>query len=74
MQFVAIWVIAAAFQSLFAESFRSFQRFWLATLFNGLMFDVVAVLVFGWLFIQHRAHHRRPRHPADGRRHHGLAA
>jgi O-antigen/teichoic acid export membrane protein/DNA-binding transcriptional MerR regulator len=54
MQFVAIWVIAAAFQSLLAESFRSFQRFWLATLFNGLMFDVVAVLVFGWLFIQHR--------------------
>ena len=54
MEFVAIWVIAAAFQSLFAESFRSFQRFWLATLFNGLMFDVVAVLVFGWLFLQHR--------------------
>ena len=35
----------AAFQSLLAESFRSFQRFWAATLFNGLMFDVVAVLM-----------------------------
>ena len=54
MQFVAIWVIASAFQSLFAESFRSFQRFWAATLFNGLMFDVVAVAVFGWLYVQHR--------------------
>jgi O-antigen/teichoic acid export membrane protein len=54
MQFVAIWVIAAAFQSLLAESFRSFQRFWAATLFNGLMFDVVAVAVFGWLYVQHR--------------------
>jgi O-antigen/teichoic acid export membrane protein len=54
MQFVAIWVIAAAFQSLLAESFRAFQRFWLATLFNGLLFDVVAVFVFGWLYFQHR--------------------
>jgi O-antigen/teichoic acid export membrane protein len=52
--FVAVWVVAAAFQSLFAESFRAFQRFWLATLFNGLMFDVVAVAVFGWLYLQHR--------------------
>jgi O-antigen/teichoic acid export membrane protein len=52
--FIAVWVVAAAFQSLFAESFRAFQRFWLATLFNGLMFDVVAVAVFGWLYVQHR--------------------
>jgi O-antigen/teichoic acid export membrane protein len=54
MVFVAVWVVAAAFQSLFAESFRAFQRFWLATLFNGLLFDVVAVAVFGWLALQSR--------------------
>lgn len=54
MVFVAVWVVAAAFQSLFAESFRAFQRFWLATLFNGLLFDIVAVAVFGWLYLHHR--------------------
>ena len=50
--FVAVWVIAAAFQSLFAESFRAFQNFWLATLFNGLVFDVVAVAVFGVIWLR----------------------
>jgi len=50
--FVAVWVIAAAFQSLFAESFRAFQSFWLATLFNGLVFDIVAVAVFGTIWLR----------------------
>ena len=66
-----VWVVAAAFQSLFAESFRAFQRFWLATLFNGLLFDVVAR---GRLRLavplQHR--HSAVAHAIllDGRRHH----
>jgi O-antigen/teichoic acid export membrane protein len=50
--FVAVWVIASAFQSLFAESFRAFQSFWLATLFNGLIFDIVAVAVFGTIWLR----------------------
>jgi len=50
--FVAVWVIASAFQSLFAESFRAFQNFWLATLFNGLVFDIVAVAVFGTIWLR----------------------
>jgi O-antigen/teichoic acid export membrane protein len=49
------WLVTMAFQSLFAETFRGFQRFWLATLFDGLLVDIFLVLVFGVLVIS-RAH------------------
>jgi O-antigen/teichoic acid export membrane protein len=52
--FLAGWLLVSAFQSLFAESFRAFQSFWLATLFNGLVFDVVAVAVFATLHLRHQ--------------------
>lgn len=47
------WIITLAFQSLFAETFRGFQRFWLATLFDGLLVDIFSVVVFGLLFLLH---------------------
>lgn len=53
--FAAGWVIATALQALVAETFRGFQRFWLATLFSGLFVDVLSVLVFGALWLGH--HH-----------------
>jgi O-antigen/teichoic acid export membrane protein len=53
MVFIAGWLIAAAFQSLFAETFRAFQRFWLATFFNGLLFDIFAFAVFGVMYLRH---------------------
>jgi O-antigen/teichoic acid export membrane protein len=53
MIFVAGWLIAAAFQSLFAETFRAFQRFWLATLFNGVLFHIFAFGVFGVMYLRH---------------------
>jgi O-antigen/teichoic acid export membrane protein len=49
--YVAVWIVVAAFQSLFAETFRSFQRFWLATVFNGVIVDLVCVAVFGTLYL-----------------------
>jgi O-antigen/teichoic acid export membrane protein len=53
--YVGAWIIAAAFQSLFAETFRSFQRFWLATIFNGVLVDLVCVGVFGTLYLSRGA-------------------
>ncbi len=51
--FAGGWIVTMAFQSLFAETFRGFQRFWLATLFDGLLVDVFSVAVFGLLFLLH---------------------
>jgi O-antigen/teichoic acid export membrane protein len=53
--FAAGWVVATAMQALVAETFRGFQRFWLATLFSGLFVDILSVLVFGALWLGH--HH-----------------
>jgi O-antigen/teichoic acid export membrane protein len=52
--FAAGWLIAMAMQTLLAETFRGFQRFWLASLFSGLSVDILSVLVFGFLYFGHR--------------------
>ena len=51
--FAAAWLIAMAIQTLVAETFRGFQRFWLASLFSGLAVHVLSVLVFGFLWLAH---------------------
>lgn len=53
--FGAGWLIAMALQTLVAETFRGYQKFWLATLFSGLSVDILGVLVFGLLWLA-RAH------------------
>jgi O-antigen/teichoic acid export membrane protein len=47
----ALWVLAKALLALTAETFRSFKRFWPATLYNGLAVDSLLVLAFGTLWI-----------------------
>lgn len=51
--FGAGWLIAMSLQKLVAETFRGYQRFWLATLFSGLSVDTLGVLVFGFLWLGH---------------------
>jgi O-antigen/teichoic acid export membrane protein len=51
--FAAAWLIAMALQTLVAETFRGFQRFWLASFFSGLSVDILSVVVFGALFFSH---------------------
>ena len=51
--FAATWVIAMALQTLVAETFRGFQRFWQASLFGGLVVDILSVVVFGFLWLHH---------------------
>jgi O-antigen/teichoic acid export membrane protein len=51
--FVAGWLIAMALQTLVAETFRGYQRFWSATLFRGLSVDILSVIVFGLLWLSH---------------------
>lgn len=53
--FGAGWLIAMALQTLVAETFRGYQKFWLATLFSGLSVDILGVVVFGLLWFG-RAH------------------
>lgn len=53
--FGAGWLIAMALQTLVGETFRGYQRFWLATLFTGLSVDILGVVVFGFLWLN-RAH------------------
>lgn len=53
--FATIWLIAMALQTVVAETFRGFQRFWQASLFGGLIVDVLSVLVFGLLWLHHAA-------------------
>jgi O-antigen/teichoic acid export membrane protein len=51
--FAAAWLIAMALQTLVAETFRGFQRFWLASVFSGLAVYVLSVAVFGLLWLVH---------------------
>jgi O-antigen/teichoic acid export membrane protein len=51
--FAAAWLIAMALQTLVAETFRGFQRFWMASLFSGLLVDIFSVIVFGLLYVSH---------------------
>jgi len=51
--FAAAWLIAMALQTLVAETFRGFQRFWQASLFGGLVVDALSVVVFGFLWLHH---------------------
>ena len=44
------WVGVGALQSLFVDTWRAFQRFDLATLFDQLLVDVAAATVFGLFF------------------------
>ena len=45
------WLAVAALQSLIVETWRAFQRFDLATLFDQFLVDVVAATVFGAFFV-----------------------
>jgi O-antigen/teichoic acid export membrane protein len=47
------WVVAMVLQTLVAETFRGFQRFWQASLFGGLAVDAMSVMVFGFLWLRH---------------------
>ncbi len=51
--FGAGWLITMTLQTLVAETFRGYQKFWLATLFSGLSVDILGVLVFGLLWLGH---------------------
>jgi O-antigen/teichoic acid export membrane protein len=51
--FGAGWLITLAMQTLVAETFRGYQKFWLATLFSGLSVDILGVVVFGLLWLGH---------------------
>ncbi len=51
--FGAAWLIAMGLQTLVGETFRGYQRFWMATLFTGLFVDILGVLVFGYLWLAH---------------------
>jgi O-antigen/teichoic acid export membrane protein len=53
--FGAGWLIAMALQTLVGETFRGYQKFWMATLFRGLSVDILGVVVFGFLWLG-RAH------------------
>src|SRR5919197_2468413 len=48
---VAGWLAATAIQSLLVETFRSFQRFDLSTIFDALLVDVLCASVFGALYL-----------------------
>jgi O-antigen/teichoic acid export membrane protein len=51
----AAWLLTSALQGLLAETLRGFQSFGLATLFNGLLVNGFALVVFGgaWLLGAH---------------------
>ena len=51
--FGAAWLIVMGLQTLVGETFRGYQRFWMATLFTGLFVDILGVLVFGYLWLAH---------------------
>ena len=52
---VAAWLLVAAIQSLFVETFRGLQRFDQATLFDAILVDVLLAMTFGLLYT-FRAH------------------
>lgn len=54
MPVAAGWLIALALQSLVIESFRGFQRFDLATIFDALFIYSLATAIFGIAWILHR--------------------
>jgi O-antigen/teichoic acid export membrane protein len=51
--FGAGWLIVMALQTLVGETFRGYQKFWMATLFTGLSVDILGVVVFGSLWLGH---------------------
>lgn len=51
MPIAAGWLVAAALQSLFVETFRGLQRFDLATVLDALLVDVLSATIFGALFL-----------------------
>jgi O-antigen/teichoic acid export membrane protein len=54
MIIVAAWLAAFAFQDLLTETFRGFQDFKLATLFEALLVHLVSAGVFGALWVMRR--------------------
>jgi len=51
--FAAAWLMAMAMNTLVAETFRGFQRFWLASVFGGLAVDFLSAVVFGLVWLSH---------------------
>ncbi len=47
------WIVVTALQSLLVETFRGFQRFAAATIFDALLVDILTVSAFGLLFFVH---------------------
>jgi O-antigen/teichoic acid export membrane protein len=51
----ALWLVVTALQSLMVETFRAFQQFVLATIFDSLLVDVLLAVTLGVLLAR-RAH------------------
>jgi O-antigen/teichoic acid export membrane protein len=47
----AVWLVFTTLKTLLVETFRGFQRFDLATVFDSLLVDVLAASVFGTLLV-----------------------
>ena len=51
MPLAAAWLVISVLRTLVVETFRGFQRFGLATIFDSLLVDVLSAVVFGSLLL-----------------------
>jgi O-antigen/teichoic acid export membrane protein len=51
MPLAAAWLVISVLRTLVVETFRGFQRFGLATIFDSLLVDVLTAVVFGSLLL-----------------------